>query len=109
MIQRLFVYGTLAPGRENHYVLEKVPGVWEPATLRGFLLDKGWGAAMGYPGIMPSDEGGVVKGWVLTSTELADCWKRIDTFEGDGYKRISAEVIFENGSKSMAYVYAIRV
>ena len=35
MIHRLFVYGTLAPGRPNEHVLADVPGEWEPATVMG--------------------------------------------------------------------------
>ncbi len=43
-MQRLFVYGTLAPGRANHKVLMNIPGSWETVTLRGTLLQDGWGA-----------------------------------------------------------------
>ncbi|WP_083232910.1 gamma-glutamylcyclotransferase family protein [Endozoicomonas atrinae] len=107
MIQRLFVYGTLAPGRENHHVLEKVSGTWEPATLKGFLLDRGWEAVMGYPGIMPSDEGDEVKGWVLSSGVLAQYWTHIDDFEGREYRRVPAMVKLK-GQSVEAFVYAIR-
>jgi gamma-glutamylcyclotransferase (GGCT)/AIG2-like uncharacterized protein YtfP len=51
MTDRLFIYGTLAPGRPNEHVLADVPGTWERATVRGKLLDEGWGAEVGYPGI----------------------------------------------------------
>jgi|GEM_PF-3969694 len=40
-------YGTLAPGRPNEHVLVEVPGHWEPATVKGTLLQEGWGAADG--------------------------------------------------------------
>ena len=52
MTDRLFVYGTLAPGRPNAHVLADVPGTWESATVRGTLVQDGWGAAAGYPGIL---------------------------------------------------------
>jgi len=52
MIQRLFVYGTLAPGRANEHILADVPGQWEPASVSGRLLEQGWGAAVGYPGLV---------------------------------------------------------
>lgn len=41
MTRRLFVYGTLAPGRPNAHVLAEVPGEWEPATVQGTLLQEG--------------------------------------------------------------------
>jgi hypothetical protein len=52
MTHRPFVYGALAPGRPNEHVLADVPGEWEPGTVRGTLLQEGWGAAEGYPGIV---------------------------------------------------------
>jgi gamma-glutamylcyclotransferase (GGCT)/AIG2-like uncharacterized protein YtfP len=51
MIDRLFVYGTLAPGRPNEHILANVAGEWEPASVTGRLLEEGWGAAAGYPGM----------------------------------------------------------
>ena len=51
MIDRLFVYGSLAPGKPNEHVLANVPGNWEPASVRGTLRQEGWGAAIGFPGI----------------------------------------------------------
>lgn len=107
MLQHLFVYGTLAPGRENHHVLANISGKWESATLKGFLLDAGWGAAIGYPGIIPSDQGNEVNGWVLTSVELARYLAEIDAFEGGEYKRISAQVNVKGGNDVEAYVYSI--
>ena len=107
-MQRLFVYGTLAPGRANYEVLEEIPGSWEPATLTGILLEEGWGAAMGCPGIVPSADGGEVEGFVLSSVHLADHWTRLDAFEGDGYERVSATVRI-NGERTVeAYVYALK-
>lgn len=34
-MQRLFVYGTLAPGRENFAVVESIEGQWEEASVKG--------------------------------------------------------------------------
>jgi len=70
-MQRLFVYGTLAPGRANHKVLKSIPGSWETATLRRTLIQDGWGAEMGYPGIVPTEDGGEVEGFVFSSAHLA--------------------------------------
>ena len=71
MIHRLFVYGTLAPGRPNEHVLADVPGRWEPATVSGSLREEGWGAAVGYPGIVLDGRGGDVEGFLFSSEALA--------------------------------------
>ena len=83
MTGRLFVYGTLAPGRKNAHVLANVPGTWEPATVRGTLHEQGWGAALGYPGIVLSEDGTEVRGFVFSSPDLPAHWDRLDAFEAD--------------------------
>jgi hypothetical protein len=70
-MQRLFVYGTLAPGRANHEVLKGIPGSWEAATLRVTLLQEGRGAAMVCPGVVPTEFGDEVEGFVFSSAHLA--------------------------------------
>ncbi|MBD3727066.1 MAG: gamma-glutamylcyclotransferase, partial [Moraxella osloensis] len=36
MMQHLFVYGTLAPNRDNHSIMTPINnGSWQPATIRG--------------------------------------------------------------------------
>jgi len=35
--QRLFVYGSLAPGEVNAQVLEPLAGEWQEASVRGTL------------------------------------------------------------------------
>jgi gamma-glutamylcyclotransferase (GGCT)/AIG2-like uncharacterized protein YtfP len=107
MADRLFVYGTLAPGRANAHVLADVPGTWEPATARGTLYPEGWGAAAGYPGIVLDESGSVVHGFVFSSDELARHWARLDAFEGDGYRRVQASVTLQGGAIVQACVYAL--
>jgi len=106
-MQRLFIYGTLAPGRVNHKVLKDIPGSWETATLRGTLLQEGWGAAMGCPGIVPTEDGDEVEGFVFSSAHLADHWPRLDAFEGEGYERVSVTVTVNGTQEVEAYVYAL--
>lgn len=108
MMQHLFVYGTLAPGRANHQVLQNIPGSWEAATLRGVLRQEGWGAAMGCPGIIPNADGDEVEGFVFSSTQLADHWSRLDAFEGEGYERILVTVKVNQTDNVEAYVYALK-
>ena len=106
-MQRLFIYGTLAPGRANHKVLENIPGSWEAATLRGTLLKEGWGVAMGCPGIVPTEDGDEVEGFVFSSAHLVDHWPRLDEFEGEGYERVSVTVRVNGTHDVEAYVYAL--
>ena len=107
-MDRLFVYGSLAPGRPNYHVLEDVPGHWEPATLKGILHEEGWGAELGYPGITPDENGEDVNGFVLESDQLDDVWPRLDEFEGDGYERQEVTVTVREIDQVSAYVYALR-
>ncbi|HEX7804433.1 MAG TPA: gamma-glutamylcyclotransferase family protein [Pseudoxanthomonas sp.] len=108
MTHRLFVYGSLAPGRPNAHVLAQVPGTWEAATVRGVLRQEGWGAAMGYPGIVVDERGEEVAGFVFSSEELDAHWLRLDRFEGEGYQRVPVSARLEDGSVVQAQVYALR-
>jgi len=107
MSGRLFVYGTLAPGRPNEYVLADVPGNWEPATVRGALLQEGWGAAAGYPGIILDAHGDEVAGFIFSSDELAAHWTRLDEFEGVGYERVLTSAKLQDGTFVEAYIYQL--
>lgn len=49
MIERLFVYGSLAPGRPNEHILAAIPGTWEPASVSGRLREEGWARRWGFP------------------------------------------------------------
>jgi gamma-glutamylcyclotransferase (GGCT)/AIG2-like uncharacterized protein YtfP len=106
-MERLFVYGTLAPGRPNHGVLGSIPGNWEAASLKGNLLDEGWGTEFGCPGIMPSDEGEEVEVFVFSSDHLSEHWSMLDEYEGTGYKRVAVLVKTASGEEIEAYVYAL--
>ena len=108
MTHRLFVYGTLAPGRPNAHVLADVPGEWEPATVTGRLFQEGWGAAVGYPGIVLDENGDEIEGFLFTSDRLAEHWARLDEFEGDGYKRVVTMAKLKDGSGVDAYIYRLR-
>lgn len=106
-MERLFVYGTLAPGRVNHHIVENIPGKWEPAIVRGKLIDQGWGADMGYPGIILAKDGDEVSGFLFSSERLSEHWSMLDEFEGGGYKRELVKVKIATGKLLEAYVYSI--
>ena len=107
-MERLFVYGSLAPGQVNHNVLESICGNWEVATLKGNLVDEGWGFEMGYPGIIPSNDGEEVKGWIFSSDNLSEHWPMLDEFEGSEYSREVVKVKNESDKYIDAYVYALK-
>lgn len=105
--ERLFVYGTLAPGRPNAHVLAIVPGNWQPATVRGTLFPEGWGAAAGYPGIVLDALGDEVHGFVFSSDVLAAHWERLDAFEGEGYERVVTTATLADGTRVDAWIYRL--
>ena len=107
VIQRLFVYGSLQPGGDNAHVLAGVAGDWAPATVRGRLLEAGWGAGIGYPGLLIDDDGEEVRGFVLTSTALDGEWDRLDKFEGSEYERVQSSVTLADGRQVTAFVYVV--
>jgi len=108
VVERLFVYGTLGPGRPNEHVLAGIGGSWLKATITGTLQQKGWGAEMGYPGIVLDKEGDKVEGFLFTSENLASNWFKLDEFEGEAYERVLTKAKLNDGSFVDAYVYALK-
>jgi gamma-glutamylcyclotransferase (GGCT)/AIG2-like uncharacterized protein YtfP len=95
---RLATYGTLAPGRPNHGQLGDLPGRWLVGQVRGSLVEAGWGATLGYPGlILDPDEERRVEVHVFESRALLDHWDRLDAFEGLGYRRVAVDVATAEG------------
>lgn len=107
-IERLFVYGSLQPGGPNEHVLASVIGDWQPAVLKGRLSDSGWGAGLGYPGLLIDAAGDDVSGYVLRSSSLGEILPELDRFEGDEYERVAAAVTLDSGERVQAYVYTLR-
>ena len=108
MIHRLFVYGTLAPGRPNENVLAGISGEWQLATVTGKLLQEGWGAAVGYPGIILDKDGVEIEGFLFSSAHLDEHWARLDEFEGEGYERVLTTVKLKDETAIDAYIYKLR-
>lgn len=108
MIERLFVYGTLAPGRPNEHILGEIGGAWEPASVTGTLRWEGWGADMGFPGIDLDTQGAEVEGFLFSSEKLADHWAALDAFEGAAYERVLTTVTRKEGSPVDAWIYVLR-
>lgn len=104
---RLAVYGSLAPGRGNHRELADLAGEWRVGRVRGWLVESGWGAAQGYPGLRPDPDGPRVEVQVLISPDLPGHWTRLDAFEGDEYERVTVTVETDGGPLR-AQIYALR-
>lgn len=106
--ERIFIYGSLGPGRPNEHVMAAIGGTWQPASLRGRLLEEGWGAELGFPGLVLDEQGQVIKGFVFSSANLINHWAALDAFEGEAYERVLATVKLDTGDSVQAYVYALR-
>ena len=107
-MERLFVYGSLQPGGDNEHVLADLSGCWEAGSVRGRLLSEGWGANLGYPGILLDRNGSTVSGFVLSSVELCTAWEMLDEFEGPEYKRCLVSARLQSGNTVTANIYALR-
>lgn len=105
-ICRFAVYGTLAPGRPNHHQLSGLSGRWIEGIVRGQLLQEGWGAEVGYPGIVLDVDGPTVGVQLFESSDLPDHWTRLDEFEGSGYRRAVTAVSTAEGDL-MASIYVL--
>ena len=104
--RRLATYGSLAPGRVNHQQLAGLDGHWRQGTVRGTLVDAGWGASLGFPGLILGPEGPLVEVYLFESSELRNHWPRLDAFEGTGYRRVVARVSTTDGDVD-AWIYVI--
>lgn len=101
---RLATYGTLAPGRVNHHQLAGLAGTWTTGTIRGRLVETGWGAALGYPALVLDESGDALPVHLFTSPDLPAHWARLDAFEGAGYRR--GEVVVETAEGGVsAWIY----
>jgi len=107
-MERLFVYGTLGPGRPNEHVLNAIGGSWQTATVTGTLRHAGWGAELGYPGIDLDEHGEEVQGFLFTSENLSGHWAVLDEFEGAAYQRVLTKAKLKDGSTVDAHIYRLR-
>ena len=105
--RRLAVYGSLAPGQSNHGQLDGLRGAWIAGTVRGWLVESGWGAAQGCPGLRPDPDAAPVTVQVFVSDDLPAHWARLDAFEGDEYERVVIEVATPEGPVA-AQIYALK-
>lgn len=105
----LAVYGSLAPGKSNHHVVETLGGKWIRGQVYGRLLHEGWGDELGYPGLLLDEEQDAVTVELLISSVLPEHWERLDEFEGQGYQRSLTTVHCEDGQTRVANIYVLAV
>lgn len=103
---RLAVYGSLAPGRVNHHQLADLGGRWLNGTVRGRFAEAGWGAAIGFPGLILDSTAPEVEVQVFESSDLPDHWTRLDEFEGESYERVATEINTSEGVVR-AWIYVV--
>ena len=107
MIERLFVYGSLAPGECNHDVMAGIQGEWQPGEIRGQLINPNWREAGWYPSFVIDDNAAWVKGQVFSSSCLSDHWSRLDAFEGERYLRSQTLANIYGDKLVQVFVYTL--
>ncbi|OEC84735.1 gamma-glutamylcyclotransferase family protein [Acinetobacter sp. YK3] len=103
----LFVYGTLGPNRPNAHIMENIGGTWADAHVFGTLKQQGWGAELGFPGIVLDQSDNKVSGFVFFSDNLEQHWQALDEFEGAGYQRVPVKAHISTGKIVDSFVYAL--
>ncbi|MGK3141328.1 gamma-glutamylcyclotransferase family protein [Pantoea sp. C2G6] len=106
-MKRLFVYGTLCPGRENAHILENIGGEWLAGSVNGTFYERGWGAAADFPGIVLNEQGPDVPGYLFISDQLDAHWPMLDEFE-EGYDRVPVQVNTRDNQQVSAWIYQLQ-
>ena len=76
--------------------------------MRGRLVEAGWGAELGYPGLILDPSGQVIEVYIFESSELPNHWLCLDAFEGAGYRRVVTQVCTADGDLDVS-IYVIDV
>jgi gamma-glutamylcyclotransferase (GGCT)/AIG2-like uncharacterized protein YtfP len=84
----VFVYGTLRKGGSNHFRMDGAD-FHAAGTVRGRLYHIDW-----YPGLVLDPLAECVSGEVYQVP--TSMFNALDQFEGDAYRRVQAEVSFQN-------------
>jgi hypothetical protein len=79
----LIVYGSLAPGGANTFLLATLIGEWYPCRIRGHM-----GHYQGFKSFRYDPQGREHQAWLLESAELPGLLADLDDFEGEAYERI---------------------
>lgn len=96
---RLIVYGSLAPGEVNNFVVAGLEGTWERCVIRGHM-----GRIQGFKAFKYDPQGEEFSVWLFTSPLLPEKFPDLDDFEGEEYQRIIIPAQVDD-RVIMAYVY----
>ena len=108
-MEKLFVYGTLCPGKPNEHVLKKIGGTWKKGFIKGQLFEEGWGSEMGFSGIRLENKVERIEGYVFYSKNLKQHWLELDEFEGEAYQRVKATITLEDTKEDVeAFIYTLK-
>jgi gamma-glutamylcyclotransferase (GGCT)/AIG2-like uncharacterized protein YtfP len=72
--------------------------------VKGKLVARGWGAAIGFPALILADDGNDIEVHIFISSDLPEHWNRLDAFEGCEYRRVRARVHTAEGPLE-AWIY----
>jgi hypothetical protein len=97
---KLVVYGSLAPGGANAFMLSGLVGEWYRCAIRGRL-----GIHRGFKAFRYDPQGPEHQAWLFMSADLPRIIPDLDDFEGEEYERIIIPVKV-NDRIVMAQVYA---
>jgi gamma-glutamylcyclotransferase (GGCT)/AIG2-like uncharacterized protein YtfP len=81
--ERLIVYGSLAPGGANAFLLAGLIGEWHRCHIRGHM-----GRYRGFKSFRYDPQGPEHSAWLLESAELPRVLPDLDEFEGEEYERL---------------------
>lgn len=107
-MNRLFVYGTLCPNRENAHILAAIGGEWNKGSVHGTVHILDWGPDKGLPALVLAEQDPLIMGYLFSTEKLEQNWQMLDEFEGFQYERDVAEVILESGEKIDAWTYVMK-
>jgi len=97
--ERLVIYGTLAPGKANHSVIEDLSGQYCDCSVNGRVSE-----VDGLPYFTWTPSGDSLDAQLFSSKQLPEKWDDLDRFEGAGYKRRLIPATTDGGL-SVASIY----
>lgn len=97
--ERLIVYGSLAPGGPNNFMLARLEGTWIRCAIRGRM-----GKYRGFKVFKFDPDGDEHQAWLFSSPLLPQKFPDLDDFEGSEYRRILIPAII-NDQEILAYIY----